>query len=63
MTIMEGHYEAVKGPADKIADLLLQRSEECRGAVEDCPDDPKGKGKKKKKTKKSRGRLKIEDLM
>ena len=62
-TIMEDHYEAVKRPADKIADLLIQLSKECRGAAEDCPDDPKGKGKKKKKTKKSRGRLKIEDLM
>ena len=63
VAIMEGHYEAVKAPADKIADLLLQRSEECRGTVEDCPDDPKGKGKKKKKNKKGHGRLKIEDLM
>ena len=64
VTIMESHYEAVKAPADKIADLLIQRSEECRGDVEDCPDDPKSKGKKKKKkTNKSRGRLKIEDLM
>ena len=60
---MESHYEAVKAPADKIVNLLLQRSEECRGTVEDCPDDPKGKGKKKKNNKKGHGRLKIEDLM
>ena len=63
VTIMEGHYGAVKDPADKIADLLIRRSEECRGTPEDCLDDPKGKGKKKKKTKKSRGRLNISDLM
>ena len=60
---MESHYEAVKAPADKIANLLLQRSEECKGTAEDCSDDPKGKGKKKKKSKKGRGRLKIEELM
>ena len=63
VAIMESHYEAVKAPADKIADLLLQRSEECKGTAEDCSDDPKGKGKKKKKSKKGRGRLKIEELM
>jgi hypothetical protein len=63
VALMEGHYAAVKVPADRIAELLVQRSEECRGAAEDCSDDPKGKGKKKKKNKKGRGRLKIEDLM
>ena len=52
VALMECHYEAVKVPADKIVDLLIQRSEECRGGAEDCPDDPKGKGKKKKKTRK-----------
>jgi hypothetical protein len=60
---MERHYEAVQAPADKIAEMLVRRSEECRGGVEDCPDDPKGKGKKKKKNKKGRGRLKIEEFM
>ena len=35
VAIMESHYEAVKAPADKIADLLLQRSEECKGTAED----------------------------
>ena len=63
VALMEGHYAAVKVPADRIVELLVQRSEECRGAAEDCSDDPKGKGKKKKKNKKGRGRLKIEDLM
>ena len=63
VTIMEGHYGAVKDPADKIADLLIRRSEECSGNPEDCPDNPRGKDKKKKKTKKSRGRLNISDLM
>ena len=63
VTIMEGHYGAVKDPADKIADLLIRRSEECRGNPEDCPVDPKGKGKKKKNNKKSRGRLNIADFM
>ena len=63
VTIMEGHYNAVKDPGDKIADLLIRRSEECRGNPEDSPDDPKGKGKKKKKNKKGRGRLDISDFM
>ena len=55
VAIMESHYKTVKVPADKIADLLLQRSEECKGTTEDCSDDPKGKGKKKEKSKKGRG--------
>ena len=63
VTIMESHYKAVSDPADKIADILIRRSEECRSIAEDCLDDPKGKGKKKKKIKKSRGRLNISDLM
>ena len=63
VALMEGHYAAVKASADRIAELLVQRSEECRGAAEDCFDDPKGKGKRKKKNKKGRGRLKTEDLM
>ena len=63
VTLMERHYEAVKVPADKIAEMLVRRSEECRGDAEDCPDDPKGKGKKKKKNKIGRGRLKIDEFM
>ena len=62
-TIMESHYKAVSDPPDKIADILIRRSEECRVAAEDCLDDPKGKGKKKKKSKKSRGQLNIGDFM
>ena len=62
VTIMESHYKAVSDPADKITDILIQRSEECRVAAEDCLDDPKSKGKKKK-NKKSRGRLNIRDFM
>ena len=63
VTIMEGHYRAMKDPADRIADLLIRRSEECRGNPEDCLDDPKGKGKKKQKNQKSRGRLNVGDFM
>ena len=63
VTLMQRHYDAVKVPADKIAEMLIKRSEECRGDAEDCPDDPKGKGKKKKKNKKGRGQLKIDEFM
>ena len=63
VTLMERHYEAVKAPADKIAEMLIRRSEECRGDAKDCPDDPKGKGKKKKKNKKSQGQLKIDEFI
>ena len=63
VTIMKSLYKVVSDPADKIADILIRRSEECRSTAEDCLDDPKGKGKKKKKTKKSRGRLNIGDFM
>ena len=52
VTVMEGHYEAVRDPADKIAELLIRRSEECKSHMDDRLGHPKGKGKTRRKHKK-----------
>lgn len=62
VTLMETHYAAVKAPAERIADLLIKRSEECKAADEGTSEDPKGKKKKKMKNR-GRGRLNVDDFL
>jgi hypothetical protein len=52
----------VKASAERIADLLIKRSEECKAADEGTSEDPKGKKKKKKKNR-GRGRLNVDDFL
>ena len=51
VTAMGDHYEAVRGSADKIADILIQRSGECRDRHSDLPEGSKRKGKIPRKNK------------
>ena len=63
--MMEVHYNAVGDAAQKIADLLIKRSDETKGRTGESQSDKKGKGKKKepKKGSKKGGRLEILDFI
>ena len=65
VTMMQVHYNAVKDAANKIADLLIKRSDETKERTDKSQTDRKGKGPKKdpKKGSKRGGRLEILDFM
>ena len=65
VTMMQVHYNAVKDAANKIADLLIKRSDETKEWTDESQSDKKGKGPKKdsKRGSKKGGRLEILDLM
>ena len=65
VTMMQVHYNAVKDAANKIADLLIKRSDETKERTDDPQSDRKGKGPRKdsKKASKKGGRLEILDFM
>lgn len=65
VTMMQTHYDAVGDAANKIADLLIKRSDEMKERTDESQGDRKEKGRKKdsKKSSKKGGRLEILDFM
>ena len=61
VTMMQVHYNAVKDAANKIADLLIKRSDETKERTDESQSDKKGKGLKR--GSKKGGRLEILDFM